>query len=244
MAAHLASFQSRPEIGDVLLSAQTHAVLLVVIVFAAVAFSWLCRANWNARRPIRLAMGYGLAANEFFWWAFRYSHEGIHLANLPLQLCDVTLWATVTACLTVVPWIVEFAYFAGIAGAGMALLTPDLWSPWPTYPAVYFFVAHGGIVIACALLTFGGIAPPRKRAALRALGVLIAYAVVVGIFNWAAGSNYMYLCTRPANASLLDWFGPWPMYLLGGALAGSVLFWALSLPSASRHKFQNQLSRR
>ena len=34
---------------------------------------------------------------------------------------------TVAACLTLKPWIVEFDYFAGMAGAGMALLTPDLW---------------------------------------------------------------------------------------------------------------------
>ena len=69
------------------------------------------------------------------------------------------VWAAVIACLAPVPMSWSSLYFAGLAGAGMALLTPDLWSPWPSYPAVYFFVAHGGIVIAAAMLVFGRICP-------------------------------------------------------------------------------------
>ncbi len=169
--------------------------------------------------------------NEFVWWGFRYSHEGVHLANLPLQLCDVTLWMSVIACLTLWPAIVEFAYFAGLAGAGMALLTPDLWSPWPTYPAIYFFVAHGGIVTAVAVLVFGGTAPLRRGAVWRAFAILVGYAAALGAFNAACGSNYMYLCRKPRNASLLDVLGGWPIYLVAAAAAALALFWLLWLPA-------------
>lgn len=64
--------------------------------------------------------------NELVLWAVRYSHGGVHLANLLLQLHDITLWATALTCVTLAPAIVEFAYFAGFAGAGMALPTPDV----------------------------------------------------------------------------------------------------------------------
>ncbi len=101
--------------------------------------------------------------NEFGWWYFRYSHEGLRISNLPLQLCDVSLWATIFACILLKPLLVEVAYFAGIAGAGMAIITPDLWSPWPSYPAIYFFVTHGGIVIANIVLIYGGIAVATQR---------------------------------------------------------------------------------
>jgi hypothetical protein len=51
----------------------------------------------SARRPVRLVLGIGLAINELIWWHYRYSQEGVHLWNLPLQLCDVTLWMTAVA---------------------------------------------------------------------------------------------------------------------------------------------------
>ncbi len=210
-----------------------HLTLLALTAGLTGALCLLTRRR-RSLRATRLVIGWGLAANELIWWWWRYSHEGIHAANLPLQLCDLTVWLSVLACLTASPAVVEFAYFAGMTGAGMALLTPDLWSPWPTYPAIYFFVAHGGIVAAVALLAFSGIAAFRRVAVWRSFGLLVAYASLVGLFNAIAGSNYMYLCRKPTNASLLDQLGPWPWYLLPAAALGLGLFWLLWLPVRGR----------
>jgi hypothetical integral membrane protein (TIGR02206 family) len=128
------------------------------------------------------------------------------------------------------PAIVEFAYFAGLAGAGMAVVTPDLWSPWPSYPAIYFFLGHGGIVIAVCALVFGRIATLRPGAVWRAFGRLVAYAAALGAFDAIAGADYMFLCRKPRNASLLDALGPWPIYLICAGVVALALFWALWLP--------------
>ena len=212
-----------------------HVSLLAAIAAAGILLVWMCRRFEDARRPVRLALGIGLVANEIVWLCYRYSHEGIHLWNLPLQLCDVTLWMTALACLTLARWLVEFAYFAGFAGAAMALLTPDLWRPWPQYPAIYFFVAHGGIVVGIAVLVVGGVAPLHEGAVWRAFAMLLGYAALVGAFNAITHANYMYLCRKPANATLLDVLGPWPVYLLTGAVAALGLFWLLWLPVRPRN---------
>src|SRR5581483_158848 len=125
-----------------------HVALLLTIAGTAAALSVLCQRRPALARPLRLALGWGLAVNEIVWWIFRYSHEGFRFPqNVPLQFCDASVWFTVAACLTLSPLIVEVAYFAGLTGPLMAILTPDLWSPWPSYPALYFFLADGGIVI-------------------------------------------------------------------------------------------------
>jgi hypothetical integral membrane protein (TIGR02206 family) len=206
-----------------------HLALLIAIAALAAGLSVLCRLRPQAARPVRLVLGWGLAANEIVWWVFRYSHEGVHLSNLPLQLCDLAVWLSVAACLRLTPWVVEFAYFVGLAGAGMALLTPDLWSPWPSYPSIYFFLAHGGIVIAVAVLVFGRIRPLRRGAQWRAYALLLGWAAVAGGFNLLAKTDYMYLCRKPASATALNILGPWPVYLFSAAGIAVVLFWLLYL---------------
>jgi hypothetical integral membrane protein (TIGR02206 family) len=209
----------------------THLTLLALIAVLGTTLAWACRTCLLPSRPVRLTFGFALAANELIWWIFRYSHEGFHFPrNLPLQLCDVTVWMTVAACLTLKPWVVEFDYFAGLAGAGMALITPDLWTPWPSYPAIYFFLAHGGIVIGIGVVVFGGMAPLRPGAVWRAFGGLLCYAALLGAFNAVFHTNYMYLCTRPASASVLDAFGKWPFYLIEAAGLTLAIYGLLWLP--------------
>ncbi len=72
-----------------------HISLLVGIASVGVALPILCRRGWVPMRGTRLTIGWALAINEIIWWIYRYSREGIHAANLPLQLCDLSKAACV-----------------------------------------------------------------------------------------------------------------------------------------------------
>jgi hypothetical integral membrane protein (TIGR02206 family) len=216
-----------------------HISLVVGITALAVLLAVLCRQGRISRTGVRLLLGCVLAGNELIWWAFRYSHEGLKVSqNLPLQLCDLTVWMTILACITLAPLAAEFAYFVGLAAAGMSILTPDpdLCSAWPSYPAIYFFVGHGGIVIAAAVLVFGGITQLRPGAVWRVFNLLVLYAVAIGTFNMVYEANYMYLCRRPWYPSLLDLMGPWPINILAAAPLSLALFCLLWLPIRPRER--------
>jgi hypothetical integral membrane protein (TIGR02206 family) len=207
-----------------------HLTLLLAIAVSAVTLVMLCRRGILPARVVALTVGSALAINEIIWWITRYSREGIHAGNLPLQLCDVAVWIAVLACITRVPALAEFTWFAGMAGAGMALLTPDLAAPWPQWPAIYFFLAHGGVVISAAVLAFSGIMNFRPRSVWRPFTMLLAYAALAGCIDALLHTNYMFLRRKPGNASLLDALGPWPWYLVAGAGIGLALFWLLWIP--------------
>jgi len=65
-------------------------------------------------------------------------------------------------------------------------------------------------------------------------GWTAAYAAAVALFDLATGANFLYLRHKPAQPTMLDGFGPWPLYIAVEALIAIVAFHLLMLPFRSR----------
>jgi len=148
---------------------------------------------------------------------------------LPLELCDAAGFATIAALLTRRPIAFELAYFWGLSATLQALLTPPLDFGFPHPDFVRYFVLHSGIVVSVLYLGPGLGMRPRRGAMWRAYGCTAIYAAIIGVIDWALDANYMFLCSAPGG-SVVDLFGPWPWYMLGGAGIGLALFFLLDLP--------------
>jgi len=212
-----------------------HLAILAAIPALGAALAWLARRSPSTARPARLSFATALVANELAWYGYRLYHEGFRFPEaLPLQLCDLTLWLAIAAAFTLRPWTFDLAYHWALGGTTMALLTPDLWEAFPSYPTVYFFLAHGGVVALVLFLVWGRVTRPRPGSFWRAFFVLNIYASAIGAFNLMFHTNYLYLCEKPESASLLTWFGPWPWYILPAEVVGLALFALLGLPFRRR----------
>ena len=154
-----------------------HLLILIATPLIAVGLSRWCRGTQCAAISIRYTLAALLAANEVIWYVYDLRVEGFHFPDgLPLELCNVTLWVTVVAACTLNPLAFEIVYFAGLAGSGMALLTPDLGTPDWSYPTIYFYLAHGMAVATVLTLVWGKLAAPRPSSLWKVLGILNAYA--------------------------------------------------------------------
>ncbi len=208
-----------------------HLGIVAAVPLTAWALAALARDRPRAARAIRLGLAAAIGLDELVWYAYSFAQGWVRPPHgLPLDLCEVVLWLTVYALVTSRTWALEAIYYLGLAGSGMAVLTPDVGAPFPSYPAIKFFVAHGSVVAAILFLVWTGQLRPRPGSWWRVLLGVNAYAAVVGILNARWGTNYMYLCRKPASSTLLDLFGPWPWYLVGAEAVALVLFWLLYLP--------------
>jgi hypothetical integral membrane protein (TIGR02206 family) len=149
--------------------------------------------------------------------------------NLPLHLTDAVTLASVAAL-----WrpdsalLVELVYFWALSASLQAVLTPDLGQSFPDLLFFTYFATHSGAIAAACLLVFGARRAPRPDAIWRAYALTAAFAALAAVGTLLTGGNYMFLRRKPAHGSLLDYMGPWPIYILVAAALGLVMFLALA----------------
>jgi len=208
-----------------------HLAILAAVPAGARVLASAARRRPGLLRPIRLVLAATIALDAAAWFGFTVSRGELRFPHgLPLDLCDVVLWIAVVALASPRGWALDAVYYLGLAGSGMALLTPDVGGDVPWYEAVQFFVAHGTLVGSVLLLVWAGALRPRPGSWWRVFVALLAYAAAVALFDLRFGTNYMYLREKPASGSLLDLLGPWPWYVLAGAGVALLLLWLLYLP--------------
>ena len=146
--------------------------------------------------------------------------------DLPMQFCD---WAGIMVVVTLLfrkQLSFELAYFWALSGTTQALLTPNIVVDFPSIEFVYFFLVHSGEWIGVFFMVFALRMTPAKGAIKRAFIASNVYLGVAFILNYATESNYGFLLHKPHSGSMLDYMGPWPLYILSYE-AIALLFYCL-----------------
>ena len=196
-------------------------VLAVLFVFGIFMLSFR-GASDASRRRARLSLALLMAATEasYHLWMFVIGRWTVQ-AMLPLHLCSALIWTAAYTLVTGNERAYEFVYLLGIGAALQALLTPEAAGYGiPHYRALETLTAHGLLIIAALFLTVVEGLRPTPRSMRRVVLGTLAYMVAVTGVNLAVGGNYVYTLRKPATASLLDAFGPWPWYLAPMIAAG------------------------
>ena len=133
--------------------------------------------------------------------------------RVPLEMCDWTGLVAIVALFTGHALPAALLFYWGLTLTPNALLTPDLAADFPSLGFLMFFVSHSATVVAAAYVTWGRGARIDWR--LYAKTIAVSLVLLAGILTWNAvfNENYMYLRAKPAAGSLLDFLGPWPVYV-------------------------------
>ncbi|MFH0988976.1 MAG: TIGR02206 family membrane protein [bacterium] len=214
-----------------------HCFFIALILFVPALLTKLSLGYTSRVKHFRYSLGGVILVNELAWYFYVFIQGWFNFPYmLPIHLCDIVLWLTVYTCFTNKSWSFDIIYYWGLAGTSMAVLTPDITSSAFSYLTLRFFLAHGGILIAILFLLWSKQSRPRKGSQWRAFGYLNLYALFIALFNYLFSANYFYLCEKPAESSLLDYLGPWPIYIFAGEVLALGFFWLLALPFRNHNK--------
>lgn len=203
---------------------------MALTVLTAAGVVWLVRRHPRAASGVRFGLA-GLLLTLTVGTLVSERRSGRSWGDLaPLHLCDMAIFVGLFALVTRSPLACEVVYFWACAGTLLAIITPDVLVGFPHPYFLSYFALHGTVVVTAILLVWGLGLRPRSGAVWRMLLITNAYAALVGGVNLVFGTNFLYLCAKPAGRTLLDWFGPWPVYILVAEVVALGLFTLLALP--------------
>lgn len=209
-----------------------HAAPVIFFLLAGVLLIRIGRRS-DSRTQVRIGvliasivLAFMIGGSVIRWvagtWDYRY--------DLPLYLCRIVAWLLPFVIWRQSRYWLGVFYFWVLAGTLQGIVTPDLAEGFPAYLYFRYWFLHAGLVVTIIYCTIVFRIRITWKDFWRAVGLAQVYVIGVHLINLAIGSNYSYTVQKPPGPSLLDMFGEWPWYILGGEALMVVLFLLLMLP--------------
>ena len=151
-------------------------------------------------------------------------------ADLPLYLCS--LLGILIPIFTYYRkyWMFEILVFWIIAGTIQGVITPDIAEGFPSLDYFRYWIVHLGLLIVIFYTIFVFKLKPKLKSVFKSFLALQVYVILIIVINYFLDANYFYLNRKPESASVLDYFGDWPYYIIVGQLIIIPLFLLIYLP--------------
>ncbi|MEA3499519.1 MAG: TIGR02206 family membrane protein, partial [Candidatus Marinimicrobia bacterium] len=86
------------------------------------------------------------------------------------------------------------------------------------------------LVITTIFLTVIENYRPTQRSIWKVFLITNFYLIFIASFNYIFDSNYLFICYKPINGSIMDVLGSWPWYILSLEVVGLISFYIYYLP--------------
>lgn len=192
-----------------------HWVPLIII---SGIFAGLIALSGKYSSEIKFRMAFILSLIPLFCVICRMvftAYEGIFSVQeeLPFHLCRL-----IALVLPVFIWYrnekwINSLYFLIIVGTLQAIITADLQYTYPHYSYILYWIFHVSLVWIPVFIIKNLKIRPEFSDLKRAFIAGNIYMLSTLVINFGIGANYFYTRHKPPGGSLLDFFGPWPVYL-------------------------------
>ena len=152
--------------------------------------------------------------------------------GLPLHLCDFSSFSILAYLLTKRREFFLFAFFFGIAGGGMSILTPDVEYGFPYVPYIQNQIGHMMIILG---VTYAMILDNQRPHLKDVHRVLIFGTFLLGVMyvvNYLLGepANYWFLMEKPIGDNVTAFMRPAPFHMIDIYLLAVVVCYLIYMP--------------
>lgn len=190
--------------------------ILMALFFAIILIQYSKRklSSYNQNRAFNL-LGLVVSITVVTFHLYFISLGNYHLkTDLPLYLCSFIALLIPIFTYYRSYWMYEILLFWIIAGTLQGVITPDIAEGFPTFDYFRYWMVHLGLLTIIFYATFVNGMRPKFKSVFKSFFALQIYVVVMVFINWMLDANYFYLNEKPQSASLLDYFGEWPLYII------------------------------
>lgn len=236
-------FTFNENVEQFVLFSKVHIVTISIIIMSYIML-FLIRnklRNEKVDKVARYILAFSAVTSELSIHIYRIYRGTWSLSeSLPLHLCSFLVVTTALLAITKNYTLYEFSYLLGVAGTTQAILTPTVEFSFPHFRYYQFFFAHALIIFVVLYMTFVHNYRPKFKSLSKTLLLINMILPFIGIINYLTGGNYMFLARKPESASLLDYLGPWPWYIISLEILAGVFLLIAYLPIA----VENYIKRR
>ena len=210
-----------------------HLLPIILTVILATVFISYSNKKFKIERQQKaihyLACAVSLVVVSFH--LFRITYDAYNFkTDLPLYLCSFL--AIIIPFFTYYRryWMFEILLFWIIGGTLQGVITPDISVGFPSFDYFRYWTVHLGLLSIIFYFVFVFKMKPTIKSVFKSYAALQIYVLLMILLNFLLDANYFYLNRKPQSASLLDYFGEWPYYILVGQLVVIPLFLLIYLP--------------
>ena len=203
--------------------------VISIIIFAILSFTvpYLAQKNLDENQQYFLGKVIGvLILFGYVSWVILEILAGTFSLklHLPFHLCR-----TANIFIFVVLFFRSFLTYEIVFFWGLtvihAVITPDITQGFPHYHFIRYWLTHQLMIIGIIYATFVYDIRPHKTSIYKSFVALLLFFLITIPVNLLLDANYFWICGKPPVGTVLDYFGPWPWYLVVATLLALLHFY-------------------
>ena len=213
------------------LLSQSHIFIVLLSIFAIIFIpNYFKNSSQRTKRNLLYSIISLLLINQ----AMDFYREGFISGRwqdgLPFHLCDFSTMAIILYFLTQKREFFVFAFFFGIAGGGMSILTPDTVYGFPYVGYIQSQIGHTMILMG---VTYAMVID-NQRPYLKDIPKVFIYATILLVFtylmNYLLGTNYWFLAEKPVGDNITALMRPEPFHIIDLYVVALLVCYSMYLP--------------